>query len=173
MKTKNVTVGDILRRRAQQNQVNAETKAPKKKLSLIEKRQIAQKEAVLEEMKNIPILLVVCKKTNISRATVYRWLQTDSEFRKEYEKSKVQGSESINDIAKLTLITKIKDGDFKSSVFWLTHRDREFAENKWPIETLEKPGLTPEQKAGFGVRLKQWKNDNLHTDTDYTTGPTK
>ena len=165
MKPPEVTVADLLRRKAEQNKSETEnkpeTKAPKRRPSLIEKRQIKQKENVLEEMKNIPILLMVCKKTNISRATIYRWLQTDAEFRKQYEKSKVQGSESVNDIAKLNLITKIKDGDFKAIVFWLTHRDKDFAEKKWFIETLEKPGLTLEQIAGFAERLRLWKNTNL------------
>lgn len=161
MKPKMETVGDILRRKAEQNkseiESKQETKVPKLRLSLIEKRQIKQKENVLEEIKNIPILLMVCKKTNVSRATIYRWLQIDLEFRKEYEKSKIQGSESINDIAKLNLITKIKDGDFKSIAFWLTHRDKEFADNKWFIQTPEKPELTLEQKAGFAERLRLWK----------------
>ena len=165
MKPQEETVADILKRKAQQNKSEVEnkqeTRVPKRRLSLIEKRQIKQKENVLEEIKNIPILLMVCKKTNVSRATIYRWLQTDPIFRKEYEKSKVQGSEGINDIAKLNLITKIKDGDFKAIVFWLTHRDKDFAERKWFIETLEKPGLTLEQIAGFAERLRLWKNTNL------------
>ena len=173
MKPELETVGAILKRKLKQNEVtekeksktenSKEIKKPKHRISLIEKRQIEQKNKIIEEIRNVYIPSVACQKTGISRATLYRWFGDDSEFRKEFMKSQMEGRGVINDLAESKLIGKIKNDDTKAMMFWLTHMHPNFISPLTSIaEETRNIGLTLQQKIGIEKRLAQWMNINSH-----------
>jgi ribosomal protein S16 len=167
MKPKIETVADILKRRSQQKIETEDSKETKKanyKISLIEKRQQEQKGKLIEEIGNVYIPSIACQKTNISRATLYRWLNDDYEFRKSFTKSQINGRSAINDLAESKLIGRIKNDDTRAMMFWLTHMHPNFINPTISIseENTERKKLSPEYLVGLAKRLAQWKNDNLH-----------
>jgi transcriptional regulator of acetoin/glycerol metabolism len=47
------------------------------KESVIQERQKHEKNALIEALKEMPIVQIACKKAGVGRATYYRWLQED------------------------------------------------------------------------------------------------
>jgi hypothetical protein len=80
-----------------------------------------QKIKFIEVLREMPIIEVVCKRTNISRATYYRWRKEDSIFTNQANEALNQGSLLINDLAESQLISAIKDKNLPAIVFWLKH----------------------------------------------------
>jgi ACT domain-containing protein len=67
------------------------------------------KQKLLDNLKQVPIVSVACQKTGISRASYYRWKSKDKNFSKEADKALSEGKQLINDLAESQLINAIKD----------------------------------------------------------------
>ena len=80
-----------------------------------------QKKAVLDQLKQLPIIEVACKKSDISRATFYRWKKEDLQFSKMVDEAMSEGEKLINDMSESQLIAMIKDRNFQSIQLWLKH----------------------------------------------------
>jgi transposase-like protein len=51
----------------------------------------------LSELENNPNVAIACKRVGLSRQTVYRWRQTDTEFNKAVDEAMTLGTESISE----------------------------------------------------------------------------
>lgn len=108
-----------------------------------------QKQQLIEQFKKTPIVQIACEKTNISRATYYRWRKDDEEFAKISDEAIVEGSLLINDMAESQLISAIKDKNMRAITFWLQTHHKGYSskvELNGKMEIDNKP-LTPEQEA--------------------------
>ena len=90
-------------------------------LSLIQRRQASEKSRILEELKNIPIVTVACKRAGIAHATYYRWLKSDKGFAEAVEEAEQLGKELMNDMGESQLITLMKNGNAGAIRYWLEH----------------------------------------------------
>ena len=88
----------------------------------------------LDELAQVPNISLACKKTGISRQTLYRWKQEDPEFAKEIHRSYDVGIDSISDLAESKLVEKIQTGDFKSMKFWLENNNKRYLRPRKAIE---------------------------------------
>lgn len=79
------------------------------------------KKAVIEKLKQLPIVQVVCEKTGISRATYYRWHNDDLKFAKLTDTALHEGRQLINDVAESQLLSAIKDNNMTAIIFWLKY----------------------------------------------------
>lgn len=93
------------------------TKAAKKK----------QKDALLENIKKIPIVQLACQKVDIGRATFYRWKKEDKKFGDEIDEAMTSGISIINDMAESKLIGAIKEGHMTGIIYWLKHHHPAYA----------------------------------------------
>jgi hypothetical protein len=84
------------------------------------------KDRILEHLKSVPIIEVACKKSNIARATYYRWRNEDNEFLRQSEEALQDGIDMINDMTESQLIGLIKDKKFQAVQFWLRHNHSRF-----------------------------------------------
>ncbi len=85
---------------------------------------IIEKDNIIELLKDFPVIKTACKKGGISRATFYRWIEDDSDFKIESKKAMKEGILSINDTAEENLITMITDKDLSAIKYWLQcHHD--------------------------------------------------
>ncbi|MEI6042526.1 MAG: phBC6A51 family helix-turn-helix protein [bacterium] len=84
------------------------------------------KDRLLGHIRSIPIIEVACKKSNIARATYYRWRNEDPEFLRDSEQAIEDGIELINDMTESQLIGLIKDKKFQAVQFWLRHNHQRF-----------------------------------------------
>lgn len=117
------------------------------KSKTIVKRQQKDKEAVIENLKRMPIIEVACNKNGISHATFYRWKEQDSSFAQASDKAQEEGEALIRDVAVSKIIKGINDDNLTAAMYWLNHRDPRFS-NKVEISATTKPqeSLSPEQE---------------------------
>lgn len=84
-------------------------------------RQDKEKLALLEALKEMPIIQVACRKAGVSRPTYYRWRKEDKNFFRQTEDAIIQGFEFINDMSESQVITLIKEKKLPAIVLWLKH----------------------------------------------------
>lgn len=124
------------------------TKSNKAMSKTIEKRQIKEKETLIEYLKKTPIVQVACERTNVGRATYYRWRKEDSEFSKVADLALQEGNALVNDMAESQLMSAIKDKNMTAIIFWLKHHHPAYT-TKVEVTTAFKNQeitLTDEQK---------------------------
>lgn len=90
----------------------------------------SNKNKIIEELKVIPIVQHACQKIGVPRSTYYRWRTEDADFSSRCDSSMDPGIESINDLAESQLIIRIKNGDYKSITYWLSHHKDTYKEDK-------------------------------------------
>lgn len=112
------------------------------------KRIDAQKKLLLQHIEKTPIVEVVCQKVGIGRTTLYRWLQEDPDFAKEYNGAFGTGVELISDLAESKLIGKIQEGDMTAVKLWLgTHR-KDFV-SKLEVSAAKPEEMSDEEKSAI------------------------
>lgn len=111
-------------------------------------KQNKTKEKIIEELKEMPIIQFVCKKTGISRATYYRWKDADKKFAEDINKAIIEGEGLINDMSESQLISLIKDKNFQALKLWLQHHHPKYGNKIELRATFQAPQeeLTPEQE---------------------------
>lgn len=104
------------------------------------------KNAFLEELKKIPIVLVACEKSGISRNSVYHWKRDDKGFSKDMDEALAEGEALVNDMSESQLLTLIKEKSWQAISFWLRHRNPKFRDKIEVTSKVEDSGeLTPIQ----------------------------
>lgn len=82
-------------------------------------KQAAQKGIVLEQLRQVPIVQVACRKAGVSRATFYRMRAEDPEFEAAVAKAIEEGVAFINDMSESQVVSLIKDRNWPAISFWL------------------------------------------------------
>ena len=120
---------------------------PEENKTAIDKRQDEQKAALVEQIRRTPIIQVACEKTNIGRASYYRWIKDDAMFAKACRNALSEGVELISDLAESKLINAIKEQNQGAISFWLRHRHPAYAEKLQIQAKVETDvSLSPEQE---------------------------
>ena len=84
------------------------------------------KEKLLEFLVKTPIVQIACEKIGIGRATYYRWIKSDPNFKDKAENAISTGKGLINDLAESQLISAIKDQNMTAIIFWLKNNHRSY-----------------------------------------------
>lgn len=85
-----------------------------------------QKTQVIEEIKKELTIKTVCKKLNLSRQTVYRWIKEDKDFKKELYQARKEAIEDMNDECENRVINKIMNDDSGMIKFWLKYHHDDY-----------------------------------------------
>jgi predicted DNA binding protein len=114
------------------------------------------KNLLLISLKQIPIIELACKKSNISRATFYRLKKQNKDFAEAVNEAIVEGEGLITDMSESQLIALIKDKNFQAIQLWLKHHHHKYNDR---IEitgnlSIEDEKLTDEQSAIVKQALK-------------------
>lgn len=80
------------------------------------------KKKFLEELAKTGIISAACARVHISRATYYRWIDSNPKFRELVEKSDRYGRDTLNDRMEMRLIAQADQGDQKALAYYLSHR---------------------------------------------------
>jgi len=83
-------------------------------------------EAFFAELKKVPIVLVACEKSGISRNSVYRWKREDKKFSEVMDEALAEGEALVNDMSESQLLTMIKEKNRSAISFWLRHSNPRF-----------------------------------------------
>lgn len=106
------------------------------------------KEGLIEQLKTTPVIQVACQKANVGRASYYRWLKEDEDFKKKADEALQDGTLFINDLAESKLISGIKDGNMTAIIYWLKHHHSIYTENKLFLSLQTQEELIKFIKAG-------------------------
>jgi hypothetical protein len=90
-------------------------------------RQEAQKEAVLQQLRQVPVIEVACQRAGVSRPTLYRMRAQDEKFRADIGEAIAEGVAYINDLSETALIGLIKDKNFGAVKYWLQVHEPKYA----------------------------------------------
>lgn len=129
-----------------------------------------QKQALLEQLKRIPIVQISCEKADVSRATFYRWKKDDAEFAKAADEAILEGSFLVNDMAESQLMSAIRDKNMTAIIFWLKNHHKNYAtkvEVNASIKNVSEE-LTQEQKEIIREALRLASIDSENTDASLT-----
>lgn len=135
----------------------------------IEERQNKDKQAILEALKEMPIIQVACKKVGIGRATYYRWRKEDKVFARQSGDAMGQGIEFINDMSESQLVTLIKEKKMPAITLWLKHHHPRYGSKNQPyIPITSADELSPEEenivlKALALASGETYENKNQHS----------
>jgi hypothetical protein len=83
------------------------------------RRQEKERAALVELLKEIPLIEPACKRAGISRSTYYRWQKEDAEFARVVVEAENQGIQRINDMSESQLIKLISEGKMPAIMQWL------------------------------------------------------
>lgn len=106
------------------------------------------KRKFLEILEKNPVIQIAVERSGISKATFYRWKESDKEFAEKADASLHEGNSLITDIAIAQLISAIKEKNLGAIKFWLINHDSDYA-NKLRVtaEVEQETALPPEQEA--------------------------
>lgn len=100
------------------------------KKETIIKRQKRDKEALLEQLRKMPVITIACERTGIGRTTFHRWCHEDKTFEAEVNKAMSEGDQMLNDVGKTQLIALIKDKKWEAVKYYLEKHHPEFLSEK-------------------------------------------
>lgn len=95
-------------------------------ISITERNKIIAKKHLLEQLHDLPIVEVACRRAGVARATYYRWLQKDSEFAEQCRAALEHSTQAVSDIAEAKLIAAIQAGNLSAISFWLRHHHKAY-----------------------------------------------
>jgi hypothetical protein len=105
------------------------------------------KSLLLEQLRKTPVIQIACDKTQVSRASFYRWRADDEVFAKAVDEALLDGHLLVNDLAETQLINAVKERNFAAIAYWLKHHHPSYktkVEIEGTISTIQE--LSPEQK---------------------------
>ena len=119
-------------------------------------KQAKIKKIIIEQLRKIPIAQIACEKSNVSRATYYRWRKEDKEFEKLSDEAMIEGESLISDMSEHQVISLIRDRNFPAIQLWLKNHHSKYSD-KVEISgnlKLEDEALTLEQQELIEQALK-------------------
>jgi len=127
------------------------------------------KTAMLNVLKEMPIIEVAVKRIGISRDTFYRWKLEDKDFEKQSQDAMAQGIDFINDMSESQIISLIKEKKMPSIRYWLKHNHPKYRE-RLEITTIAQPQeeLDDEQEAVVreALRLSSMREVDVRINED-------
>ncbi len=119
------------------------------KVQAIKIRQGKLKQALLDQLRRLPIREVAYEKVGVSRMTCSRWRKVSKKFADEMDEATNEGREFINGLAESQVISLIRQGKLEAARLWLQHNSPRYAnklELSGTVATKEAP-MTKEEKA--------------------------
>lgn len=123
---------------------------------VVKAKQARNKELIIQQLTKTPIVEVACKKVGVSRASYYRWLKDDPEFKEESEKALMDGKKLINDLAESQLISAIQEGNISAMTYWLKHHHDDYktrVEITGKLKTDNAQALSQEQEKALNEAM--------------------
>lgn len=115
----------------------------------------AEKIAILDQLRRIPIIQVAVEKAKVSRPMFYRLRAEDPQFKAAVEEAMKEGVLYISDLSESQLITLIKDKNWPAISFWLKAHHPAYKPKVDITARVEGPKeLTTEQEALIERALK-------------------
>ncbi len=112
------------------------------------------KQKFLDELENLPIVSVVCKRAGISKATIYRWVEDDADFKKKYDRSLKRGRDTLVDHAESKLVKMADKEHFgaikmileaNSKRYYRPRKPAPYLKEALPVQTIQVHVVEPHE----------------------------
>ena len=115
---------------------------------MVKSRIKKSKELLLVQLAKTSIVQLGCERTDIARATYYRWRKTDRKFAKAADAAIQEGALLVNDLAESQLLSAIADKNMTAIIFWLKHHHCSYETRIELRQSFGSPDekLTPKQE---------------------------
>lgn len=113
---------------------------------------------MVEILSENPCVHYACKKVGVSRATHYRWMKDNAEYRVEISRALKDGRTIWNENAEAALLKKVREGNMHAIKFYLSNNDPRYT----PKRSIYTEPLTESERRAY-ERLQKEKG-NLLTD---------
>jgi len=88
-----------------------------------------QKEDVIKEIQNELTIKAVCDKLDLSRQTIYRWIEEDDEFAEQLKQARKDAINAMNDICENKVVQKIMADNDGMIKFWLRYHHNDYKQS--------------------------------------------
>jgi hypothetical protein len=109
------------------------------------------KSKILEILKENPNFQRACKKAGFARSTVYRWMESDPDFRDDVRDAQEIGQDTMNDYVEAKLLENIQNNNQRSIEFYLRHNNPKYASTHVETEYFAKRGIGRAATMPIGV----------------------
>ncbi|HMS50200.1 MAG TPA: hypothetical protein PKA02_02040 [Candidatus Saccharibacteria bacterium] len=99
------------------------------------------KNKILGILQENPNFQRACKKAGFARSTVYRWMESDTEFRNDVRNAQELGQDTMNDYVEAKLVENIQNNNQRSIEFYLRHNNPKYAATHVETEYFTKRSI--------------------------------
>lgn len=124
-------------------------------------RRDGNKAKIIEQLRLQPIVSIVCKRSNVSTATYYRWRQEDLNFAYAADEAQSEGTTIVNDAIESQLIKQAMEGVPMMIMYYLNNRHPAYntlKPRRNPNEIAEKQEYQ-EMIDDFRTKMKDFLDD--------------
>lgn len=107
------------------------------------------KQKFLDELESLPIVSVVCKRAGIAKATIYRWIEDDPDFKKKHDRALKRGRETLVDHAESKLVKMADREHFGAIKMILEANSKRYYKPRKPAPVAK--GMAPLQTVRLEV----------------------
>jgi hypothetical protein len=124
-----------------------------------------ERKAFLEALEKTPFIALASKKAGIARATVYRWMQADVEFKIAVKQALRLSHDKLGEAAYSVVHEKVKEKNFTAARFVLTHypslygvtqRNSDIRKESEEEQKQDWKNMTAEQRRTAALREAFW-----------------
>jgi hypothetical protein len=113
------------------------------------------KKKFLEELEKEGLILAACRRSGLSRTTLYRWKKEDKEFSKQITKSQKIGRDNVNDLGDYSIIQLIKEKNVPIIKWYKAFNDRRYKPKPRKV-IIEHSKLTVKEKELEMLWREKW-----------------
>jgi hypothetical protein len=96
----------------------------------------------IQILEDTPFISYAAKKSGVAKATIYRWMKSDSNFQSAVDLALESGRRHLSDIAEMALTEKIKSKDLGAIKFYLQNNNKRYR----PVRTTYIPPELDEKR---------------------------
>lgn len=113
----------------------------------------------LQILSEVPLIAPACKKAGISRATIYRWMKSNPDFRASVEEAQKSGRRNLEDAAESTILTLIREKNFSAAKYYLEHNSDRYK----PMRAAYPPPPISKEDLEICRKAMNWIKDHRRT----------
>lgn len=88
---------------------------------------LQRQKKLLKCLEEDSVISIACQKAQISRATYYRWVESDKQFVKLVNAARSKGDDKYNDISESKLMQLVAEGNIRAIMFRLNNKHPDYS----------------------------------------------
>lgn len=116
-----------------------------------------ERSKIIEILSENPSIHYACRKVGVARATHYRWMKDNADYRTAISRALKNGRQLWNENAEAVLLKKVREGNMRAVTFYLTHNDARYI----PKRSIYSEPLTEKERRDYERLQRVVEKDKL------------